>query len=928
MYLKRMNEPIKISFRSFSFLLTLSIMLILPLKDSLLLASVIRPTRLTCEYLQDPPVVDVIQPRLGWINEAPVGANGENQAAFEIQVATSKDALLNGNADLWKSNKIKSEHSTHVRYNGMPLASGMDCWWRVRVWNGKAEVSEWSSPAKWHMGLLSPDDWKASWIGAPWQGEEPVKSKSKELPYPAPLLRKQFRINKEIKHACIYATGLGYFELYCNGQKVSDDVLVPNQTLWGKRENLHEYGIPVYDNFTEYRVMYLCYDLTPFLKTGKNAIGAILGNGFFNSPSKWVLAYGTPRFIAQLDILYTDGSKETIVSDKSWKAERSPVIFDMLYAGEHYDARLEYPGWNNADFNDSNWSNAVLRKAPEGKMKAQMSHSDKVMERLKPVKIERLAGEGNYRMDFGEEISGWLRLNHVNGTRGQRITIKYLSESPNGTNSYTLSGCGDESYAARFTWFVFRSVEISGWPGALREDQITAEAVYTETETTGHFECSNDLFNRINRIWQRSQTDNMHGSIASDCPHRERSAYTGDGQVVIATVTHNFDAAAFYKKWIEDVIGAQDKTTGYVPNGAPWQPGCGGGVAWGAAITIMPWEYYQAYGDKDILSYAYEGMKKYLTYMKQWVDKDGIMLQQAPDKKNPNEWMNLGDWCPPGKFPPTDMVHTFYLWLCAYNTANTAIVLDKKEDATIYLNLAERTKKAFLKRFYNEKEGSFGKYGGNVFALKMGLPDDIRIKVTASLKKDMAASDGHLDTGIFGTRYFFEVLCDNGLNELAYQAMNKTTFPGFGYWIAQGATTTWEQWDGGNSRNHPMFGGGLTWFYRKLAGMVAAEPGYRKIIFQPHPVKELSYASYSKRTPYGEAGIWWEKEDSRLKIRVLVPVGSEALVYVPEQDENKDRLKEQAVRNVKYRGTKDHYACYGVGSGEYTFYGDLKEEHE
>lgn len=884
-------------------------------------ASVIEPVRLTCEYLQNPTVVDVLQPRLSWINQADANVKGVYQTAFEIEVATDKQLLMEGKADLWRSKKVKTANSVQIRYSGIALKSGMDCWWRVRVWDNKGKVSGWSSPANWHMGLLSPGDWKASWIGAPWQGEKPVGSQSKELPPPAPLLRKQFEVNKSIKSARIYTTGLGYFELYCNGQKVSNDVLVPNQTLWGKRENLQNYGIPVHDNFTEYRVMYLCYDLKPLLKQGKNAIGAILGNGFYNSPSKWVLAYGTPRFIAQLEITYTDGSKDTIVTDNSWKAERSPIVFDMLYEGEHYDARLEYPGWCNAEFNDNNWENVVIRKAPEGKLKAQMSHSDKVMEQLKPAKIEKMAGEGNYRVDFGEEISGWLRLHNVNGPRGQRIRIKYLSESPNGDNSYTLSGNGNENYAARFTWFVFRTVEISGWPEELRADQLTAEAVYTETETTGHFTCSNDLFNKINRIWWRSQTDNMHGSIASDCPHRERSAYTGDGQVVIATVSHNFDAAAFYKKWIEDVVGAQDKTSGYVPNGAPWQPGCGGGVAWGAAIAIMPWEYYQVYGDKDILSYSYEGMKGYLKYMQQWVDDEGIMLQQAPDKDKPHDWMNLGDWCPPGEFPRTDLVHTFYLWLCAYNTANTAAVLGMKEEAAHYTQLAEKTKAAFVKRFYNDKEGTFGKYGANIFALKMGMTDAVRKNVVASLQRDMAASGGHLDTGIFGTRYLFEVLCENGLNELAYQAMNKTTFPGFGHWIAQGATTTWEQWNGEHSRNHPMFGGGLTWFYRNVAGMVAAEPGYRKIIFKPYPPEALTHASYYKRTPYGDAGIWWEKENNRIKIRVLVPVGSEATVYVPLQNDNLQMIKDQQSRYAKFTGIENQQACFKVGSGEYTFYG-------
>ncbi len=880
------------------------------------------PTRLTCEYLKNTPLVDVSNPRLAWINTPFKGVKGEEQTAYQIQVATSKEELIQGGSYLWDSEKVDSRNSTHIRYNGKPLKSGMNCWWRVRVWDSKGNVSLWSEPSCWHMGFLTQDEWEASWIGAPWQDEEPVKDES-ELPPPAPLLRRSLLLNKPVKSAYIYTTGLGYFELFCNGQKVSDDVLVPNQTQWGKRDELHKYGIPVYDNFTEYRVMYLCYDLTSLIKQGDNAIGAMLGNGFYNAASRWVLAYGTPRFIAQLEVTYTDGSRETIVSDNTWKVSRGPIVYDMVYGGEHYDARLECPGWSKPGFDDNEWEYAAFRKAPYGKLKAQTSYSDKVMERLKPRKIEPLPGKGNYRVDFGEEISGWVRILDVNGAPGHRIDIKYLSESPNGANSYTLNGKGNETYAARFTWFVFRYAEIRGWPGELTEEQVTAEAVYTEIETTGHFDCSNDLFNKINRIWWRSQTDNMHGSIASDCPHRERSAYTGDGQNVIGTVTDNFDAAAFYRKWIEDIVGAQDKTTGYVPNGAPWQPGCGGGVAWGAAIAIMPWEYYMAYGDMDMLSYAYPGMVKYLNYMRQWIGYDGVVLQQAPSQDNPHEWMNLGDWCPPSEFPPTELVHTFFLWLCATNASKTANELGKLEEASEFQNLAKATKDAFIKRFYNEQEKSFGKYGANIFALRMGLPEDLRKRVVASLTKSILEADGHLDTGIFGTRYFFEVLSDNGLTELAYGAMNKTTYPSFGHWIEQGATTTWEMWNGDHSRNHPMFGGGLTWFYRKIAGMEAALPGYKQIVFKPYLSKELTYASYSKITPYGTAGIWWNKEKTTLKIRVVVPVGSNALVYVPVAGKGVDEMLRQTNKYIKFHHMEEGYCCYEIGSGEYMLFGDL-----
>ena len=453
------------------------------------------------------------------------------------------------------------------------------------------------------------------------------KSVLKEIPPPAPLLRKKINIIKEIKAASAYVTGLGYFEFYVNGAKVSDDVLVPNQTNYGKRPGLEKAGIPLPDDFREYRVMYLSYDISRFLKKGENVLGAIVGNGFYNAPMNWTQSYGTPRFIGQIYVTYTDGTEDIIVSDESWKASKSPIVMDLIYQGEHYDARLEQPGWNAPGFDDSAWENAVLRRKPEGIMKAHMSPTDKVMERLKPVAIIKNS-DGKYYVDFGQEISGWVRISGVRGDAGRVIDFDYICESTSGDNTYTLKGGGHESYAARFTWFVFRQVVVNNWPGNLSADQITAEAVYTDVETTGKFETSNPLFNSINRIWWRSQTDNMHGGIASDCPHRERSPYTGDGQVACVTVMHNFDARAFYTKWIQDIVGAQIEETGYVPNGAPWQPGCGGGVAWGAAINIMPWEYFVHYGDTSMLAYTYEGMKGYVRYMLTWTDKDGIMNSQ------------------------------------------------------------------------------------------------------------------------------------------------------------------------------------------------------------------------------------------------------------------------------------------------------------
>jgi alpha-L-rhamnosidase len=338
----------------------------------------------------------------------------------------------------------------------------------------------------------------------------------------------------------------------------------------------------------------------------------------------------------------------------------------------------------------------------------------------------------------------------------------------------------------------------------------------------------------------------------------------------------------------------------------------------------MPWEFYLHYNDIDMLRSNYDAMKGYVRYMLTWTDKQGIMHSQAPDKAKPNQWINLGDWCSPGDLPPDEMVHTFYLWRCADLTSKAALALSNKEEADKYSKIAETTKQAFQIKFYNKEKGSYGPNGGNIFALKMGVPESQLNSVISALKSDIDANGGHLDTGIFGTQFFFEVLADYGLNELAYEAMNMKTQPGFGWWISQGATTSWEQWNGKGSRNHPMFGGGIVWFYRKLAGMNAdpAKPGYKNIIFKPQPAKDISFASYSNETPYGQAGISWKKENGKFIMKVNIPVGSTAMVYVPASaiskvtENGKPVGKEKSVTFVRM---EKGYAVLQVSSGSYQF---------
>ncbi len=840
-------------------------------------AANIHPTQMRCEHQTD-PLIDTQQPRFSWVNNIVKIKDGVAQSAYRIRVATSPARLKS--SPVWDSGKQVSTNSRNICYAGEKLRPQQDYWWQVRVWDEDEHASAWSDPCRFHTGIFDPAKWSGEWIGAPWQGEDSYDVMGSKDVSPAPLLRKEFVISKPVESVRFYGTGLGYFELWCNGKRVGDDYFAPNQTNYDIRPTLDSQKISVTDPFAEYLVPYLSYDLTSQVSEGTNAIGAILGNGFYNVVKYWPpLGYGTPRLMGQIEIRYKDGSHETVPTDCNWRTAKSAIVYDQVYYGEHYDARLEHMGWSEAGYDDTKWQPAVLRKAPCGRLVAQNGAADRIVTRYAPQSIERDSA-GVIRVSFPEEISGWIELKNLKLESGQRINIKYVSESLNGANSYIASGSGDESYHARFTWFVFSKVEINGL-NTLDPTQIEAHAVHSDVEIASRFHTSNPLLNQINKIWRRAQLDNMHGSVASDCPHRERSAYTGDGQAACVAVMHNFDVRSFYNKWIRDIRGAQ-KNDGYVPNGAPWQPGCGGGPAWGAAIAVMPWEFYRHYGDEQVLRENYEPMKRYIEWMHRWVEPDGVM-----HSKDPQKYKNLGDWVAPRKNPPAEVVHTFYLWMCADIAARSAEVLGEKSDIERYRAIAERTRKAFHSRFYDPATKSYGKYGCNVFALKMGMPEQFNNHALEALKSNIAEVGGHLDTGIFGTRFLFEVLCDNGEEDLAYSIINKRTYPSFGYWIEQGATTTWEQWNGKNSRNHPMWGGGIVWFYTHLAGLKPIEAGYRTFEVAPTLPNGLESVEYSLNTVYGTIEIAWRVEDGVFTLDCGVPAGTNARIILPGSDRNK-----------------------------------------
>lgn len=831
-------------------------------------------TNLTVEHMSNPSVVDSHKPRLSWINE-PKNERvlGDCQTAYRIVVSSSEKKLKRGDYDLWDSGYVPSSSSVLIPYDGKELSSGQDCYWKVQTWNIQGKRSPWSQTAHWGMGLLQDSDWKGLWITANQQQG-------------APLFRKKFDIKRKPLRAKIFVTAGGFYELYVNGSRVGNDYFVPNFTNYSTRTGLDKGSIALDPRFSGYRILYLAYDVTSQLHTGTNALGIILGDGFYRSSSHRVRSFGEPCLLCQLEIIYDDGTRDIIATDNSWLTRPSAITMNGVYDGEIYDERLETPHWAEANCNEQEWKHAQRATPPTGQLTAHTSPPDRITEVLQPVSIQQQ--DSNFIVSFAKEIAGWVRLKNISAPDGQRVEVKYVSESPLGQQVFykgtKKDGKDTFSYAPRFTWFVFSQVIISGL-SELNAKQIQAEAVNTDVAPCAEFRTSNPLINSIYAMWMRSQMDNMHGCIASDCPHRERLPYTGDGQIASTMVMQHFDAAAFYQKWIRDIRDAQNPETGYVPNGAPWQPTCGGGVPWGAAMNVMPWEFYQYYGDRQVLEESYKPMQAQMRHMLTWLTADSTMYQQMKNFESGElcYWLNLGDWVPPYAMPADEIVHTFYLWLCAENTAKTALVLGDKAGYDESHAIAQRTWRAFHRKFYNAENATYGDFGPNVLALYMGVPEERRSAVVQTLRNEiMQVHEGHINTGFVTSRFFFETLSNYGLHDVATSAILKTDYPSFGHWLAQGATVTWEQWDGQNSHNHPMYGGGLTWFARHLAGIKVTEPGYRHFEVRPLATKDVDSVYYCVRTPYGKLSSRVQSHNGQLEqLEVRVPTGSAATVYLP-----------------------------------------------
>jgi alpha-L-rhamnosidase len=865
---------------------------------------------LKCEYLLNPITIESEHPILSWQLISPYKA--KSQKAYKILVASSSALLGQNKGDYWNSNIVYSSNSTQVIYQGKPLPSRQKVYWKVMIWDEKNESSDWSETASWTMGLLKSVDWNAKWIGA---FENPYPDSS--LSYPAPFFRKEFTVTKKIKQAKIYISGLGFYELYLNGQKVGDKVLAPAVTNYDQR-SLKKLLYP-YDDRSTQRVLYNSFDITGSITQKNNAIGILLGNGWYNQRDRRVegnMWYDLPKLILQLEITYTDGTKGIIKSDNTWKTTTGPLVKDGIFTGEKYDARLALGDWNKPGYNDTQWKKVIFVRPPTGVLHPQNAPFDKVTRILKPS-FDGKIKDSVYRYHLDETVAGWASIN-VKGKMGSGVKIRYISEEGEDYgqyDNYILKGEGIETWEPRFTWHAFRTIEVVSPDVSLNAESIQIKEVHTDVALNGSFECSNPLFNKINTAYLKTQKANLHGSVSSDCPHRERLGYTGDAQVTMESALLSFDMPQFYRKWLNDIDDARNKKTGFVTHTAPFAGG-GGGPAWGAAYVIMPWLYFSYYGDTTLLRQHYSGMKRWIEYLQTRADPNGLITREEPDG-----WC-LGDWCTPTKVQiPEPLVNTAYYYYVTNILAKVANVLGENEERSRFINLARQIKTDFNKAYYNVSKNSYweGRQGADIFALAFGLvPEENYKLVFSALVSHLAKINYHFDTGILATPLLLKMLSQNNRNDLAYKIMNQQDVPGFGYLLDSKNSTLWETWDGSGSRCHPMFGSVVEWFYEAIGGIKPdpASAGMKHFIIEPTPVADLTYCKVSYSSLFGKIRSEWKiDKKGNLEVLIVIPENTSATFVLPY---HKMEIKDDSGKKITAKKINDKYEIE-FQSGIYRF---------
>jgi alpha-L-rhamnosidase len=907
---------------------------------------------LECQNLVNPLGIGETKPLLSWLDNSK--RRGDKQTAYEVRVAGSVANLNKGQTD-WDSGKVVSAENSVIF--DQPLVSRQQCFWQVRVWDVDGRPSAWSPSASWEMGLLAPEDWKAKWINAdrinlknasnlPFAivhasyeaidgtakkdvtdilkkkvtngslsvsvdsnsfGGDPAymhvkvlkitytlgdqqktmtasEQSTVNLPGGAdslPYLRKTFSLSMPVKQARLYATALGLYELRLNGKRVGDHIFAPDWTDYAKR------------------IRYQEYDVTSLLKQGPNAMGGLVGNGWYSGHlgNGGFQQYGkVPALFCQLEVTYANGTTDTIVSDETWKMYPSPILTSDFMMGENYDSTKEVKGWDMPSLKDDDWSPATTREEQRN-LESQMDQPVREIQEMKPKSMSEPT-PGHWTFDLGQNMVGVVRLK-VTAPAGTTLTLRHgemlsadhtlytanLRGAPS-IDTYVCHGGGVEIWQPRFTFHGFRYVELTGLPEKPTEDAVTGIVLGTATPRSGSFECSNDSINQLysNICW--GQRGN-YLSIPTDCPQRdERLGWMGDAEVFVRTATDNADVSAFFAKWLQDVDDAQT-SDGAFTDVSPNRGASFGTPGWADAGVICPWTIYQAYGDKRILEKNLPSMTKWI----EWCRVHSTNLIRDKDRGG-----DYGDWLAIGADTPHDLIGTAFFAYSTHLVAKAYDVVGDAASAAKYQQLFEDIKKAFNDRYVKPDGHMTGDSQCDyAMALKFELlPEELRPQVIQLLADNIKAKGNHLSTGFLGVGYLLPMLTAGKKLDTAYSLLLQDTFPSWLFSVKQGATTIWERWDGWtpdrgfqdpgmNSFNHYSLGSCGQWLYQTVAG-IDLDPkavGYANVIIHPQPGGGLTSAKGSLRTAHGLVTTNWTVDGGNFTFDCTVPMNATATITLP-----------------------------------------------
>jgi alpha-L-rhamnosidase len=895
---------------------------------------------LTCEQEENPIGIDAIIPHFSWkINSI---ERNFKQSAYQIIVSSSRNILNEGKGNIWDSGKIKSSQSILVPFAGKKLLSLNSYFWKIRSWNQKGEISDWSNSASFSMGILSSNDWGgAQWIAfekdSPKDRIVPGISDIKKLPdlirnktntYLNPQFRKEFTINQPIRKAIISISGLGQFDLFLNGKKVGNHFLDPGWTNYDKS------------------ALYVSFDVTDMLKNGKNVIGTILGGGFYHTAHERYLklytAFGAPKLKMNLRIEYEDGSISRIISDKTWKVTRSPITFSSIYGGEDYDATCIQDGWMLPGFNDTKWNHVVVSNY-NIPLFSQRYDPITVRQILPPVRVFK-NGKGNWIYDLGQNSSGIFRIN-ITGKRGDSIIVRPAELLDNNNNvdqrssggpiwfSYKISGKGKETWHPQFTYYGFRYLQVEGAvpsgqnnPDSLPElNELVGLHTSNSAQEVGQFSCSKPLFNHTHELIDWAMRSNMV-SILTDCPHREKLGWLEQDYLMQYSLLYRYNLARLYKKIVSDMQQAQTEK-GIIPSICPeyvhFKYGFEDSPEWGSAFIISPYYYYLWYGDKELLETYYNCMQKYINYLGTRADNHIISYGLG-------DWYDLGDKAPGySQLTSNGVTATGIYFYDVTIMQKIANLLGKNKDADSYAKLAEEIKLAFNNKYFHKASYSYDRNSqtANAIPLYFGIVEpQYKRYVLQNLVNDIRKRGNALTAGDIGYRFVLQTLEENNLQNIIYEMNSKYDTPGYGYQLAHGATSLTESWNAlkTSSNNHFMLGHIMEWLYSGLGGIRQQDNScaFNKILIDPQILGDITYAHTSYESPYGNILCEWKIDGDMYSLKISIPANCEAIIYLLVNDINNVTEYGQPIEkrsSLKIIGKENGIIKVNAGSGEYLF---------